>query len=158
MLLLTYPLRNGIIIQGESSSPKRKKGRMTAMSISFNRDSVFNLKPIGLEEIIGDFKGLLVNGEQPVLAFKTVRDQLVFTNMRIVSIDVQGITGKRKSFTSMPYSKVQFFTIQTPAFAEIFSDSELYLVFSDGTTATFEFSGGADIGYIGRMISGYVLR
>ena len=128
------------------------------MSVSFNKDSVFNLKPIGLDQIRGELQGLLIAGEQPMQAFKTVRDQLIFTNKRIISIDVQGITGKRKSFTSMPYSKIQFFTIQTPGFAEIFSDSEMYVVFSDGTTATFEFNGKTDIGQIGRMISEYVLR
>ncbi len=128
------------------------------MSISFNQDSVFNLKPIGLDQVRGELQGLLIAGEQPMQAFKTVRDQLIFTNKRIISIDVQGITGKRKAFTSMPYSKIQFFTIQTPGFAEIISDSELYVVFSNGTTATFEFGGKTDIGLIGRMISEYVLR
>lgn len=128
------------------------------MSVSFNRDSVFNLKQIPLDSIRAELHGLLIQNEVPVMAFQTVRDQLVFTNKRIVSIDVQGITGKRKSFTSMPYSKVQFFTVQSQGFAEIFSDCELYLVFSDGTTATFEFKSGVDIGLIGRMISEYVLR
>lgn len=128
------------------------------MSVGFNQDSVFNLKPIGLDQIRGELQGLLIAGEQPMQAFKTVRDQLIFTNKRIISIDVQGITGRRKSFTSMPYSKIQFFSIQTPGFAEIFSDSELYVVFSNGTTATFEFNGKTDIGQIGRMISEYVLR
>ena len=128
------------------------------MSVSFNRDSVFNLKPIGLEQIRGEVQGLIIAGEMPIQAFKTVRDQLVFTNKRIISIDIQGITGKRKSFTSMPYSKVQFFTIQTPGFAEIFADNELYIEFSNGMTATFEFNGRTDIGQIGRVISEYVLR
>ena len=128
------------------------------MSVSFNRDSVFNLKPISLDDVRGELQGLLIEGESAVMAFRTVRDQLVFTNKRIVSIDVQGITGRRKSFTSMPYSKIQFFSIQTPGFIEIFPDNELYIVFSNGTTATFEFKGGVDIGMIGRMISQYVLR
>ena len=76
---------------------------------------------------------------------------------RIISIDVQGITGKRKSFSSMPYSKVQYFSVQTPGFAELIPDSELFLVFSSGFTAKFEFKGNVDIGKIGRMISEYVL-
>lgn len=58
----------------------------------------------------------------------------------------------------MPYSKVQFFTIQTPGFAEIVPDSELVLTFSNGFVAKFEFKGGVDIGEIGRMISDYVLN
>lgn len=77
---------------------------------------------------------------------QTIRDQLVFTNKRIIVIDVQGFTGKRRSFTSLPYSKVQFFAVQTPGFMELFPDSE-----------SFEFKGKEDIGQVGRIISEYVL-
>lgn len=125
--------------------------------INFNKDSVWNLTPIDLSHIRRDVDGLLINGEAPIMAFKTVRDQLVFTNKRIISIDVQGVTGKRKSFTSLPYSKVQFFSIQTTGFMELVPDSELALTFSNGFTATFEFRGKVDIGEIGRVISEYVL-
>ena len=102
--------------------------------------------------------GLLIDGEEVVMAFQTVRDQLVFTNKRIISIDVQGLTGKRKSFSTMPYSKIQYFSVQTAGFAEIFPDTELFIMFSNGFTAKFEFKGNVDIGKIGRMISEYVLR
>ncbi len=128
------------------------------MAISFNRESVFNLKPIDLSNIKDEVKGLLIDGEEAVAAFKTIRDQLVFTNKRVISIDVQGITGKRKSFTSMPYSKVQFFTIQTAGFLELIPDSELFMRFSDGTSVKFEFKGNVDIGNLGRLISQYVLE
>ena len=94
----------------------------------------------------GEVNGLLIDGEEIAAAFKTVRDQLIFTNNRVISVDVQGITGKRKSFGSMPYSKVQFFSVQTPGFAEIIPDSELVLTFSNGYVAKFEFKGGTDIG------------
>ena len=121
------------------------------MAINFNTNSVWNLKPINLESIRGEVQGLLIVGENPIMAFQTIRDQLVFTNKRIIAIDVQGITGKRKSFSTMPYSKIQFFTIQTKGFMELFPDSELFLTFSNGFTAKFEFKGNVDIGMIGRM-------
>ncbi len=127
------------------------------MAINFNRESVFNLKPIPVENVREEVNGLLVDGESCMFAFQTVRDQLVFTNKRIISIDVQGITGKRKSFASMPYSKIQYFSIQTPGFLELIPDSELFVMFSNGATAKFEFKGSTDIGKIGRMISEYVL-
>ena len=125
--------------------------------INFNKNSVFNLSPIHPNAIIQDVQGLLLKDEFVNQAFQTVRDQMIFTNKRIIAIDVQGITGKRKSFTSLPYSKIQFFTIQTPGFIEIIKDSELFLMFANGFTATFEFKGSVDIGTIGRMISQYVL-
>ena len=68
------------------------------MAINFNQNSAFNLKPINKESVRGEVMGLLVNGEEIAYAFQTVRDQLIFTNKRIIAVDVQGITGKRKSF------------------------------------------------------------
>ena len=127
------------------------------MAVNFNQDSVFNLKPISNDEVRGEVDGLLIADEKVEVAFKTIRDQLVFTNKRIISIDVQGITGKRKSFATMPYSKIQYFSIQTPGFMELFPDSELFVMFTNGFTAKFEFKGAVDIGKIGRMLSEYVL-
>ena len=127
------------------------------MAVNFNQDSVWNLKPIRVDAVKGEVNGLLIDGEEVVMAFQTVRDQLIFTNKRIIAVDVQGITGKRKSFSTMPYSKIQYFSIQTPGFAELIPDSELFIMFSNTFTAKFEFKGGVDIGKIGRMISEYVL-
>lgn len=128
------------------------------MAVNFNQNSAWNLKPIGIDTVRNEVTGLLINGEEIVMAFQTVRDQLIFTNKRIISIDVQGITGKRKSFSTMPYSKIQYFSIQTPGFAELIPDSELFIMFSNSFTAKFEFKGNVDIGRIGRMISEYVLE
>lgn len=127
------------------------------MAVNFNQNSVFNLKPISNDEVRGEVDGLQIADEKVEFAFKTIRDQLVFTNKRIISIDVQGITGKRKSFATMPYSKIQYFSIQTPGFMELFPDSELFVMFTNGFTAKFEFKGAVDIGKIGRMLSEYVL-
>ena len=127
------------------------------MAINFNTNSAWNLKPIPVDSVRSEVNGLLIAGEEIVQAFHTVRDQLVFTNKRIIAIDVQGITGKRKSYASMPYSKIQFFSIQTAGFLELIPDSELFIMFTNGFTAKFEFKGNVDIGQIGRMISQYDL-
>ncbi len=127
------------------------------MAINFNSDSVWSLKPIDTSDVKNEVCALLINGEEVEMAFQTFRDQLIFTNKRIIAVDVQGITGKRKSFATMPYSKIQYFTIQTPGFAEMIKDAELFIMFSNTFTAKFEFKGGVDIGKIGRLISEYVL-
>ncbi len=128
------------------------------MAINFNSNSVWNLKPINLAEVRAEVNGLLIPGEEAIMAFRTIRDQLIFTNKRIIAVDVQGLTGTRKSFSSMPYSKIQFFSIQTPSVAELVPDSELFLMYANGFTAKFEFKGNVNIGAIGRMISEFVLK
>ena len=126
--------------------------------INFNKNSEWDLRPMQLDDVRKDVKGLLIDGEEMLCAFRTVRDQMIFTNKRIIVIDVQGITGKRKSFSFLPYSKIQFYAVQTPGFMEFVSDSELFLMFSNGFTATFEFRGNVDIGEISRVISQYALK
>lgn len=125
--------------------------------IDFNKNSAFDLKPIDLSDVRGEVNGMLIPGEEMLCAFKTVRDQMVFTNKRIISIDVQGITGKRKSYSSMPYSKVQFYAVQTPGFLELVPDSEMVLWFSNGFKAVFEFKGNVDVGELSRTISEFIL-
>jgi hypothetical protein len=144
-------------IHGKDVDPAacRVEGRHEMINIS--KDSVFNLHPIDVESVRGEVASLLIHGEIVVAAFRTVRDQLVFTNKRIITIDVQGMTGARKSYTTLPYSKIQFYTIQTPGLVELVSDSELFLMFSNGFTATFEIRGRCNIVEIGQMISEYVL-
>ena len=126
------------------------------MSINFNSDSVFNLKEIDKESVRKDGKDLLIEGESIEMAFHTIRDQLVFTNKRIIAIDVQGITGKKKDFTSMPYSKISVFSVETAGTIDL--DSELELYFSGVGKIKFEFSGKSDIVQIGKLISQYTLR
>ena len=128
------------------------------MSVNFNKDSVFNLKEIKLDSIRKDVAGLLIEGEEAVMAFHSVRDQLVFTNYRIIAIDIQGVTGTRKAFTSLPSARIQYFTVQTPGFGELFPDTELFVMFSNRFTARFEFKSKSDIGKIARLIGNNALK
>ncbi|MBP5092798.1 MAG: PH domain-containing protein [Abditibacteriota bacterium] len=128
------------------------------MAFNFNGSFSLKLKPIGIDMVREEVNGLLIEGENIEMAFQTIRDQVIFTDKRIISIDVQGFTGTRKSYTTMPYSKIQYFSIQTPGFLELIPDSELFIMFSNTFTAKFDFKGNVDIGKIGRMISKYVLE
>lgn len=125
--------------------------------INFNENSIFNLTPIDIDNVREEISLILVDGEYVVSAFHTVRDQVIFTNKRVIAVDVQGITGMKKDYTSLPYSKVQYFGIETPGFAEIIPDAFICLHFNDGFEAKFEFRGKSDVLAICRCISEYVL-
>lgn len=125
--------------------------------INFSRNSVFNLKPIEEGEIQKDAFSLFVENENVIGAYKTIRDQVIFTNKRILTVDVQGITGKRKDYSTLPYSKIQYFSVQTPGFAEAIPDCEMELYFTNGFMAKFEFKGDCNIIELGNIISEYVL-
>ncbi len=125
--------------------------------VNFSNNAVFNLSPIKDEQVQENVKNLFVSGETIIGAYKTIRDQVVFTNKRIITIDVQGITGKRKDYSTLPYSKIQYFSVQTPGFAELVPDCEMELYFTNGFVARFEFKGNCNIIALGQVISSYIL-
>ena len=98
---------------------------------------------------------MLIPGEEIVQSYRTVRDGVVFTDKRIFVINIQGVTGKEKDITSLPYKKIQAFSLETAGVIDI--DSELQLWFSGLGIVRLEFSAGSDIGLICRLISQGVL-
>jgi hypothetical protein len=80
--------------------------------IDFSNGSVFKLSEIHPQEIGPAVAPLLIQGEQIVACFKAMRDFVVFTNKRVIAVNVQGMTGKKRDFTSLPYSKIQAFSIE----------------------------------------------
>lgn len=52
------------------------------MAVNFNQDSVWNLKPIRVDAVKGEVNGLLIGGEEVVMA-STVRDHVLFHNKRL---------------------------------------------------------------------------
>ena len=123
--------------------------------IDFSNAEYLKLRPVDNATFHAEVAPLMIVGESIVATFQTVRDGLVFTNKRIMAIDVQGIRGKKKDFTSLPYSKVQAFSIETAGTFDL--DSELELWFSGLGKVRFEFTTKADVAAICRMISGFVL-
>ena len=47
-----------------------------------------------------EVNNMLVIGENIIQCFQTVRDQVVFTDKRVIVVNVQGITGKKTSYGS----------------------------------------------------------
>lgn len=121
--------------------------------IDFENGSIFKLrKSDGAGK---EVEQLLIPGEVIIGSYKGIRDFVTFTNKRVIAVNVQGVTGKKKDYTSLPYSKVQTFSIETSGVFDL--DSELELWFSSVGLITFEFTGNSDIVKIGQAISSFIL-
>lgn len=114
-----------------------------------------NLKEIPIKNTRQEVAMFMTPDEQVIQAFQTVRDQVIFTNKRVLAINVQGITGKKVSYFSYPYSKIQYFGVETAGVLDI--DSELVLMFSNGATLQFDFKSQVNIRAICATISQFAL-
>jgi|GEM_PF-217720 len=79
--------------------------------IDFNNKGFFKLKQN--DEYAERVSALLIDGEHVIDSYKSMRDGVVFTNKRIISVNVQGITGSKKDFTSLPYKNIVAYSVET---------------------------------------------
>lgn len=121
--------------------------------IDFKNGTIVKLKKTNSAP--NEVNSLLIDGEKIIGCYQGIRDYVVFTNKRAISVNVQGMTGKKKDFTSLPYSKIQAFSVETAGVLDM--DSELELYFSSLGLVKFEFSGASNIVEIGKTISSFVL-
>ena len=123
--------------------------------IDFENSELWKLRPVkdgAFEELL---RPMFVDGEELIQCFQTVRDGIVFTYNRIFDINIQGVTGRKKDFTILPYSKIQVFSVETAGVLDL--DSELDLWFSGLGRVRFEFISNANVTQICKCISEHVL-
>ena len=87
---------------------------MVNISSGINMDSSFiNLKEIDKKQVREEVHKLMIEKEDIIYAFQTIRDQVIFTNERVFVVNVKGITSKKIAYFSYPYSKIQYYGIET---------------------------------------------
>ena len=75
------------------------------------------------EEAQAEFGELLIRDEEVLTAYKWARDKVVFTTHRIIYEDVQGLTGRKRSYMSIPYGSIHKFSKESAGWMDL--DAEL---------------------------------
>ena len=114
--------------------------------MEFRDKQMQNLIRVKEKEICKNVQELLLDGEQIVGAYKTVRDQAVFTSHRIFIVDMQGVTGTRQEIFVLPYRKID--PLQT---------SQLTVCYADEHEMKFGFIGQEELLAVAKAISRCIL-
>jgi hypothetical protein len=109
------------------------------------------------QDLAAEFHPILIDGEEIVAAFKIVRDLVVFTQVRMILTDKQGITGKKVDYHSIPYKSITMFAVETAGTFDM--DAELKIWVSGyGGPIKKEFKKGTDVRQIQKILAHYALR
>ena len=119
--------------------------------MEFREKPMQNLIRIKEKEICKNVQALLLD------AYKTVRDQAVFTSHRIFMVDMQGVTGTRQEIFVLPYRKIVHFGIQTAGFGDPLQTSELTVCYADEHEMKFGFIGQEELLAVAQAISRCIL-
>lgn len=106
------------------------------------------MSPEQAEEILD---GLLLEGEMVGQAYQHFRDAFVITDKRFILVDVQGMTGKKVAYLSVPYHRISQFSVETAGTFD--RDSELVVSVAGGGEIRKSLSRKIDIRALQRVLA-----
>jgi len=90
-----------------------------------------NAGTIKPEELRKDYEPLLTDEESVEVGFKLVRDTFIFTDKRLIVVDKQGVTGRKTSYLSVPYSRISRFSVETAGHFDLDAELVIWIIGAD---------------------------
>ena len=117
---------------------------------------IMNREVTGNDAELQDIAFMISPDEEVLVAFRGIRDALVITNKKVLTLDVQGITGRKKDFRVIPLSKISAFSCETAGTFDL--DSEFKIWASGiGLVEVQLVRGSGDIRKVAAILNQYVL-
>ena len=105
-------------------------------------------------DIPDDVSDILVEGEKPVCAYKTIRDSAIFTNKRLIVRDAQGLTGKKVEVYTLPYSSIVMYSTENAGRLDFDAEVEMW---TKAGRITISLRKGVDIRALDKVLATYIL-
>ena len=95
--------------------------------MSFINHLFGNATEVSADELQKEFGDILIEGENIETAFRIFRDEWVFTDKRLIMLDVQGVTGSKREYRSIPYRSIDQFSVETSGTFDDDSEMKLWI-------------------------------
>jgi hypothetical protein len=118
---------------------------------------VGNADEISPEELDKKYGHLLIDEEFIELGFKLFRDVFMFTNKRLVLIDVQGVTGSKIEFLSLPYKNISRFSLETAGTFDLDAELKIWISSENLPTVSKKFNKSIDVYEVHRYLANKVM-
>lgn len=100
---------------------------------------------------------IFIPGETVEAAFRLMRDLIVFTNKRLILVDVQGITGKKVEYKSLPYKNIKYFSIETAGRFDRDAELKIWVSSRSEPTVYKQLKKGIDVVSLQRTLAYFIL-
>lgn len=112
-------------------------------------------KPPKIEKELED---ILMPDEQVDLAYKLVRDMVVFTDYRLIIVDKQGVTGKKSEYKSYPYKSISRFSVETTGHFDLDAELKFWISSATEPAETLQFRKDKNITQIQKALAIAILK
>ncbi|HEU5067087.1 MAG TPA: PH domain-containing protein [Sphingomicrobium sp.] len=128
---------------------------MSAASHPF-MGKVFVGNPVAIGTLRDKYQNVLMDDEQIEMEFKGVRDGMLLTDLRMIVLNSQGITGKKVEVTSFPWKSVTAYAVENSGTLDL--DAELKICGSGWGVCEVQMTKGTNVRavcqYLNRKIFG----
>lgn len=116
-----------------------------------------NASEASSEKLSEKYSRLLVNEEEIELGFKLFRDVFMFTNKRLILIDVQGLTGSKIEYKSMPYKSISRFSLETSGTFDLDAELKIWISSENIPSVSKKFNKSIDVYKVQRYLASKVI-
>lgn len=116
-----------------------------------------NASEIPVSSLKEEFDPILCDGEDIVAAFVVIRDKWIFTNKRLILLNIQGLTGKKRDYHSIPYKSITQFSIETAGTLDDDSEISIWVKGMSGPLKK-ELSRKVDVKRLQKILANFILN
>ena len=116
-----------------------------------------NSSEVSIEKLQEKYGRLLAENEQIELGFKLIRDVFMFTDKRLVLIDVQGLTGSKVEYKSLPYKSMTRFSLETAGTIDLDAELKIWISSENTPTVSKKFNKSIDVYEVQRYLAKKVI-
>ena len=116
-----------------------------------------NASEVSVEKLNNKYGRLLTDSEDIELGFKLMRDVFMFTNKRLILIDVQGLTGSKIEYKSMPYKSISRFSLETAGTFDLDAELKIWISSENSPSVSKKFNKSIDVYEVHKYLSSKVI-
>ncbi|MFV0521743.1 MAG: PH domain-containing protein [Mangrovibacterium sp.] len=116
-----------------------------------------NSSEVSAESIEQKYAQLFITGETVEAAFKLFRDTFIFTNKRIILIDVQGVSGSKREYRSVAYKSISRFSIETAGTFDLDAELKIWVSSETEPSISKQFNKSVNVYDVQRLLAEHVL-
>ncbi|REG88291.1 PH domain-containing protein [Algoriphagus antarcticus] len=116
-----------------------------------------NSSEVSVEKLTEKYGRLIADGEQIELGFQLIRDTFMFTNRRLILIDVQGLTGSKVEYKSMPYKSISRFSLETAGTFDLDAELKIWISSENLPSVSKRFNKSIDVYEVQKYLAGKVM-
>lgn len=125
--------------------------------MSFINHLFGNATEVDTNELKKEFGEILIDGEEIETAFRIFRDKWIFTNKRLIMLDVQGLTGSKREYRSIPYRSINQFSVETNGTFDDDSEMKLWIKGMNEPLKK-EFKRDVNVKLLQKMLATHILK